>query len=375
MSACSRSPDRMTLRIVFPSLCRPASRDANAIQIDRMCESFVQAGHTVVLTAIGARLQRGQGYKTITLPWPSRRLRNRLMLSITRLFLWRTRPDLLFTRSPLLALSGLHYRAQIVLELHSLPAPGTKAQAALRRLLQENHLRRIVTISQALADDLLAEYGPPHHGCDIVVAHDGAVAGPRPGPAESHGGSLKVGYFGHLYPGKGMETIAALAPLLPEIYFEVYGGTGEDIARWRGTCSEQINLTLHGHIPHAEVAAKMAACDVLIAPYAAQVSHVGGGDIGRWMSPLKLFEYMAAERPVVTSDLPVLREVVSDGETALLCPPGDTAAYATALRRLAADTELRVRIGSAGRDLLETEYTWEKRARRVLEGIVELSDQ
>ena len=66
----------------------------------------------------------------------------------------------------------------------------------------------------------------------------------------------------------------------------------------------------------------MADCDILIAPYAAQVSHAGGGDIGRWMSPLKLFEYMAAERPVVTADLPVLREVVRDGETALLCPPG-----------------------------------------------------
>ena len=68
-------------------------------------------------------------------------------------------------------------------------------------------------------------------------------------------------------------------------------------------------------------------------------------------------------------------EVVRDGETALLCPPGDTGAYATALRRLATDPEMRTRIGSAGRDLLEAEYTWEERARRVLDGIIEVGDQ
>ena len=113
----------------------------------------------------------------------------------------------------------------------------------------------------------------------------------------------------------------------------------------------------------------MAECDILIAPYAAQVSHVGGGDIGRWMSPLKLFEYMSAERPIVTSDLPVLCEIVKDGHTALLCPPGNAPAFADALRRLAADPDLRARLGAASRDLLEAEYTWEKRARSVLKGI------
>jgi glycosyltransferase involved in cell wall biosynthesis len=86
------------------------------------------------------------------------------------------------------------------------------------------------------------------------------------------------------------------------------------------------------------------------------------------MSPLKLFEYMAAERPIVTADLPVLREVVRDGETALLCPPGDVPAFAAGLRRLAADADLRASLGAAGRDLLQEKYTWEARAKRVLDG-------
>lgn len=335
-----------------------------------MCAAFEQGGHQVTLTAIGERPDRALDYDLRLLPWRFARLRNRLMQILNTILLWRFRPDILFTRSPLLALPGLRRGVQVVLELHSLPSKGSKTQIALQRNLLHPNLRRIVTISQALADDLVAEFGLPHQGCDIVAAHDGAVAGARPGSAAAHDGPLRVGYFGHLYAGRGIETIADVASLLPGIHFELYGGNDADIARWRAACAGQDNMTIHGYISHEKVAARMADCDILIAPYATRVSHSGGGDTGRWMSPLKLFEYMAAERPIVTSDLPVLREVVRDGETALLCSPGDTKAYATALQRLADDPELRAHIGSAGRDLLEAEYTWEKRARRVLDGIV-----
>ncbi|MCC5974541.1 MAG: glycosyltransferase [Rubellimicrobium sp.] len=358
------------MSLVYASNVLPATREANAIQIDRMCRALSSAGWRVVLTAIGKRPPGALPYQVAILPWRSRRLRNPLMRVLIRHLLRRDQARVLLTRSPLLALAGLNAAAPIILELHSLPAAQTQMQAALSQLLTHPNLRRIVTISQALVDDLVAEYGPPHPGCDIVVAHDGAEAGPRPGQMSSHDRPITVGYFGHLYPGKGMEMIAVLASLLPEMRFEVYGGTEADISRWRAACANQANLTLHGHIPHVEVAPRMASCDILIAPYATQVSHAGGGDIGRWMSPLKLFEYMAAERPIVASDLPVLREVVCDGETALLCEPGDPAAFADALMRLGADPALRARLARAGRDLLEAEYTWDRRARRILEGIV-----
>lgn len=323
----------------------------------------------MTLTAIGERRNRVRTYDLLLLPWRFSRLRNRLMQAMSMMCLWRLRPDILFTRSPLLALPGLWCKMQVVVELHSLPARGSKTEDALRSSLHNPHLRRIVTISQTLADDLVVKFGWPHKGCDIVVAHDGAVAGPRPGPAAAHDGPMRVGYFGHLYPGKGMETIAALAPLLPELCFEIYGGTDAELARWRAACAGQDNLTLHGHISHSRVAAQMSECDILIAPYGAQVSHSGRGDIGRWMSPLKLFEYMAAERPIVTADLPVLREFVRDGETALLCLPNDIAAFAAALRKLAKNPDLRTHLGAAGRDLLEAKFTWEKRAQMVLDGI------
>ena len=84
------------------------------------------------------------------------------------------------------------------------------------------------------------------------------------------------------------------------------------------------------------------------------------------MSPLKLFEYMAAGKPILASDIPALREVLRDGETALLLPPGDAQAWAAAARRLLADPPAATALGArAQADFLAT-YTWEARATGIL---------
>ena len=365
-------------KVLFLAFSSVGSREANAVQqaamfnaLQRVCDNATGV-FLYPLTSLFSRKRVPVSIGSfIAIPvFFHRRLTMLMYRLMVLLLLRRGLYDCAFTRSPVFARIAIDKGLSTILELHAVPDLNSGDFRRVAYAWSHPNLCRIITISQTLADDLVGVYGAPRPSCDIVVAHDGALAGPRPGQATEHDGPLRVGYFGHLYPGKGMETIAALAPLLPDLRFEVYGGTEDDLTRWRAACASSDNLTLHGYIPHLEVAERMGECDILLAPYATQVSHFGRGDIGRWMSPLKLFEYMAAERPIVTADLPVLREVVRDGETALLCPPGDVLAYVDALKRLSADPTLRARLGSAGRDLLEAEYTWEKRARRVLKGII-----
>jgi glycosyltransferase involved in cell wall biosynthesis len=84
---------------------------------------------------------------------------------------------------------------------------------------------------------------------------------------------------------------------------------------------------------------------------------------------MKLFEYMASGRAIVASDLPSTAEVVTDGETALLYPPGDATALGGAIIRLRDDPALRERLGSAAaRDVL-AHYTWAARAKAILKHI------
>ena len=65
--------------------------------------------------------------------------------------------------------------------------------------------------------------------------------------------------------------------------------------------------------------------------------------------PPVVFDALATGAPVITADTAAARELLHDGESALLVPPGDAEALADAIRQLAADEELRARIGEAGR--------------------------
>jgi YD repeat-containing protein len=81
-------------------------------------------------------------------------------------------------------------------------------------------------------------------------------------------------------------------------------------------------------------------------------------------SPLKLFEAMAAGRPVIASDLPSIREILTDGVNALLVPPEDPAALAKALRMLASDNALGKRLAERSAQDVQR-YTWDERGRKI----------
>ena len=91
----------------------------------------------------------------------------------------------------------------------------------------------------------------------------------------------------------------------------------------------------------------------------------GGNDTAAWMSPLKLFEYMAAAKPILCSDIPVLREIIENGRNGLLLPAEDADAWAAALRRPNDTPAERRRLGAAAYADFLARHTWLERARRV----------
>ena len=87
-----------------------------------------------------------------------------------------------------------------------------------------------------------------------------------------------------------------------------------------------------------------------------------------YASPLKLFDYMAAGRAIVAPDQGNIREILTDGETALLFDPAQPGAMLDAIARLIADRTLRQRLGTAARRQIEgRDYTWAANARRIIE--------
>jgi glycosyltransferase involved in cell wall biosynthesis len=165
-----------------------------------------------------------------------------------------------------------------------------------------------------------------------------------------------------------VEVVRQLAEALPDLGFHLIGGAAGAPAEAAPTLPA--NLHRHGYIAPRHVPACLKAMDLLLMPYQLDVRGASGrSNLADWMSPLKMFEYMAAGRAIVASDLPALREVLRHEENALLVPATDLEAWGLAVRRLAADPELRKRLGKIARSQLESRYTWDARAERVLSGI------
>ena len=113
-----------------------------------------------------------------------------------------------------------------------------------------------------------------------------------------------------------------------------------------------------GAVDPSEVPGWLSAMDCAVAPYPAHA--------GFYFSPLKVYEYMAAARPVVASSVGELTSLLQHGVNGLLCPPGDAAAFALAFERLHDDPALASRLGQAARDAVLAEHTWDAVASRVL---------
>jgi glycosyltransferase involved in cell wall biosynthesis len=180
---------------------------------------------------------------------------------------------------------------------------------------------------------------------------------------------MHVGYIGSLYEGRGVEIIGGVASRCPEVHFHLIGGDPDHVKAWRQKLSKLDNITLHGFMPYGEAAAYRQVFDVLLAPYQREVSvgSHGKAEASRYMCPIKLFEYMATGKAIICSDLPVLHEILEDGQTALLCPPDDVDAWAAAVDRLYRDPLLRETIGEQARTKFINQHTWQKRAEQVLE--------
>lgn len=196
----------------------------------------------------------------------------------------------------------------------------------------------------------------------IHVVPDGVD--PRgPLPVAEGAADGPVTYLGNFHPWKGVEILVRSVGHTPGVQFTLVGGESE--ARVRvAALARELGVTdrvrLVGPVPPPERWRYLAEASMCVLPLTRSVFGTS------FTSPLKLFEYMAAGRPIVASDLPALREVLRDGENALLVAPEDPLALAAAIQRLRADRSLAERLASRAAEEVRA-YTWEQRGKAILE--------
>ena len=254
-------------------------------------------------------------------------------------------------------------------------------------IFKSPYFKRLVVISDSLKKEYLKLF-PFLEEDKVLVAPDGAdipdSKSRKSGEIVNWPGRrdlLQVGYVGALYRGKGMELISKLAPLMEDVDFHIIGGDESDLKYWKEKMRQK-NVYFHGFVPHGQLDSYYGKFDIVLAPYQKKVFTAPRDvidkwnvDISRWTSPLKIFEGMAYGKPIVASNLPVIKEVLKNGENALLCGPEDVESWKGSILRLKESGALRRKLGNRAFGDLQNKYTWSRRAEKVIRGIPYDSDE
>lgn len=352
------------------------SDTANSLQVMKACQALVQIGHSVTLLVPGSQnpsvdLQKHYGLQTdFPIEWVSS--------SGRRMFRWDSvrrarvlKADLIYSWFPQTAVFGLLSRLPVIFEIHIQPT-GLFGPIWHRAFAKVRGLKRLVSITRALVDILERDFQMHFPSDEVVIAPNGVDLERFISLSDPVTARRQIGFreaptvmcTGHLYAGRGAELFLSLAKSLPQAHFVWVGGRPEDIAVWKQR-AESDNVTFTGFIPNIDLPLYQAAADILLMPYSRSImGSSGSADSAAVASPMKMFEYMAAGRAIVSSDLPVIREILNE-QNAVFCEPDDIEDWRLKIASLLGNEPHRFELGHQAR--LDVEgYTWVARAQRIM---------
>jgi glycosyltransferase involved in cell wall biosynthesis len=368
------------MKIIYVANARIPTEKAHGIQIVKMCEAFGNAGLELELV----------------LPWRFNKIKENLFdyygvkknfkikklpsldvipLNIPKICFWiqsltfsiSTFPYLLFKKTdiiysrdsfPLFLLS--FFKKNLVYEAHTFPRNFFLHKRVFKKT------KAIVVITQKLKD-LFIERGVD--GNKILVAPDGVDLEKfnlKETQVEcrqklSFPLDKKIAlYTGHLYEWKGAQILADAAKFLDGDTLIIFvGGTKKDEQNFKIKNQKLDDILILGHQPYLRIPYYLKAADVLVLP------NSGKKEISQyWTSPMKMFEYMASQRPIVASDLPSIREILNENN-AILVQPDNPEALAEGIKGILQNSDFADKISKQAYEDVQ-QYTWQTRTERIL---------
>lgn len=286
-----------------------------------------------------------------------------------RTFLQTHEADMLYTRSPALLRTLLSAARLVIVELHQLP------RWRLLFLRQLRRCHKVVCLTSAMRDRLLQCHIPAEQ---IQVEGDAVdlveftktvdIATRLPAVSRPDTKRMIVGYVGRLKTlgmDKGVHDLLLALKILQSsqaFFGYIVGGPLADQKMYEAEAHalglSDSDVLFTGEIPAAAVPQALSVCDIVAMPWP-DTPHYRQN-----MSPLKMFEYMAASKPIITSDLPTIRDVLSE-QTAFFCRSGDPASIAEVLQYIYSHPAEALERSRAARLLVER-HTWEARMQRIV---------
>lgn len=398
-------------QLAYIANIRLPTEKAHGFQICKMCEAFVGAGTAVTLyhprraqtpALIGKSGQDAFDYfgipptfqiHTIQRPIDYVKYQNRLPRRLLRWLLrGQTRAftnsayrlakkdgaKLFYTRDVEVAHSLTRRNAPTIFEAHAVPKGHDLF--ILKGVLKRPSLKHIVVLTSFIKEALVEAGAPAHKILIEPDAVDLAQYANLPAPTEAKR-QLNlptdrpiIGYIGRFQTmgmDKGIAKLISAYAKLPSTLSPTplllcVGGPMDRVHDYlemaKGLGVEDGRIRFIDRVPNAEVPLWMSAIDIATMPYPYTTHYA------YYMSPMKLFEYMAAGKAIVSTNLPSIQEVLHHKKNGLLASHDDDAAFAQAIMKVLQNKSLKQRLEQAAHETAQ-KYTWQARAQRILEGM------
>ncbi|MCE1254190.1 MAG: glycosyltransferase [Anaerolineae bacterium] len=373
------------MKIACISTSRVPYSTANSIQVMKVCQALAALGHTVCLWVPGDKpadwesLREFYGLKTpFEVRWlPSQAVWRRYDFSLAVVReAKRWGAELIYTWLLPAALMALWFNLPTLLELHDRVTGHLGPQSYRMFCGHKKSKKRLLVITQALKEKLQIQFKTCPKPSEIQIAPNGVDLDAYENLPNAVEARRLLGlpervtavYAGHFYAGRGAELLMSLAERLPQVQFLWVGGSEQAVSEWKERLQKAgiNNVVLTGFVPNGRLPMYQAAGEFLLMPYEKFISGSSGGNSVEICSPMKMFDYMAAGRVIISSDLPVIHEVLNP-QNAVFCPPGDADAWVRTINDLLENPDKWLALSEKTRQDA-AQYSWLERERRALDG-------
>ena len=319
------------MNISYLAMSDIPSKNANSLQIVQMCNAFIENGNKVNLVTpffnhtenisiknyygiknkinvvrIGKKRKELSKLDNIIIP---------LKIATYSLFL---KNNLFITRNLLVSFFLILLRTKHILELHDdIEIAGKKISKIFKlfKLLNSKQIIKIVFITKNLQKFISSKYNYKKKNYDVLSDASSLKINLDKLIAKKN---LNIGYFGSIYNSRGTKFIVKLSQIDPKNKYFIFGGKKNEIENII-LKSRSKNLCIHEQIPYSKISSYLKKMDIRLMPYSKIVTSTGDvGNIARFMSPMKMFDYLASGKLIISSDLPVLREILKHQHNAIL---------------------------------------------------------
>ena len=280
--------------------------------------------------------------------------------------IFKSKIDIIYSRDLLAAFIGIMFGFNVLFEAH-MPLK-KKRHIFLFKLISGFKKFKLICISNSLSKKYKLDF-LNLDSKKIIILPDGAKISNKPKKnslnKNNNYENISYGYVGNLFKGKGMEIIAPLSWIMKDRTFHIIGGNQRDITYWKKKCN--FNVIFYGFVDQKQLNNLYNNFDIALLPLQPLISPDGGdSNIAKYTSPMKMFEYISHQKLIVSSNLPVLLEVLKNDFNSIIIQENIPEAWYEKLIEIENDKDRLIKLTSNAYEELINLYSWDVRASRLV---------